>query len=150
MLYIGRRGVVPELAPRRMITQILRYITLRRRSGPFAISNPLFDPSSPEGWGDYEEDVWQEWIDYTFTLDSWNDEVMNPIFGTDVRLWEASIEGWREELLQFLPWWIKRSEAIVVKFDPTPLAEQSEELSKLDSYLLEDGSARQKRMTGKM
>ena len=133
-----------------MITQILHYITLRRRAQPFAISNPLFDPSAPEGWGNYEEDVWREWIDYTFTLESWNDEVMTPIFGSDVRLWEANIEGWREELLQFLPWWIKRSAATVAKFDPAQLPETIEEKSTLDPYLLEHGSARQKRMAMKM
>jgi hypothetical protein len=149
--YIGRHDVTMELEPRRMITQILRYIALRQKARPYEISNPMFNPSEPEGWNSDKEEIWQDWIDYTFTLESWAGEVMNPIFGMDVRLWEANIEGWREELFHFLPWWIRRSAAIVAKFDPTPLAETTEEeKSNLDPYLLEHGSARQKRMAAKM
>jgi len=146
MRYIGSHGAAMELDPRRMVTQILQFIALRKKSYFLEISTPLFDPLEPEGWSKYEEDIWQEWIHYTFTLDSWNEQVMNPIFGSDIRLWEANIVGWREELFHFLPWWIQRSVTIVAKFDPTPLSELvEEEISSLDPYLLEHGSSRQKR-----
>jgi len=148
--YIRRHGVVPELEPRRMAGQIMRYIQLRKKAHFLDIAGPMFVPSAPEGWSEYDEEVWQEWIDYTFTLDSWVTEVMNPIFGSDSRLWEATIEGWREELLQFLPWWIKRSAAIVAKFDSAQIPETVEQESKLDPYLLEHGSSRQKRMALKI
>jgi transposase len=72
--------------------------------------------------------------------------VLDPVFGNDVRLWEAGIEGWREELIQFLPFWIQRSRDIVETFDATPL-DLTEEVfaEKVDPYLLEHGSSRQKK-----
>ena len=67
----------------------------------------------------------------------------------DVRLWESPIDGWREELIQFLPFWIQRSRAIVEAFDATPLnpadEKAGEKAEKIDPYLLEHGSSRQKK-----
>jgi len=112
------------------------------------ISLPQNPSSRPAGWTEKEEEIWIDWINYHCTLDDWSAEVMEPVFGSNVRMWEAQMDGWREELLQFLPWWIRRSAIIVAAFDPTPLVPEVEEdisMAKIDPYLLDHGSTKQKR-----
>jgi len=84
------------------------------------------------------------------SVESWLVEVMDPVLGTIPGLWEC--EGWRSELVHFLPWWIQRSFAIVAKFDPTFVETAEEDETKEDSkrkeidpYLLEHGKSKQRR-----
>jgi hypothetical protein len=62
-----------------------------------------------------------------------------------MRLYEVRCEGWRLELVHFFPWWIQRSFAIVDKYNPAPLDMDNEEDNRVDSYIIDHGSAKQKR-----
>ena len=152
---IGRflkcRGVEPELSMSNLVGRIYRYIRLRKSSPWYMISLPTSQPYRPEGWKDKEEEIWMDWIHCHCTLDDWSAEVMEPVFGSDIRLWEAQMDGWREELLQFMPWWIRRSPSIVEACDPTPLNPEVEDdqTPKIDPYLLDHGSMKQKRVAMK-
>jgi len=145
--YARIRGASLGLNKRRLGLHILKYISLRQETTCHNISAPLMEPYKPEGWAAREEGLWLDWVHYTFSLDSWHDEVMNSVFGTDVRFWESRIEGWRSEIMEFLPWWLSRSIDIVDAFDPTSvdLDEIDQEKSNIDPYLLDHGSAKQKR-----
>jgi hypothetical protein len=52
-------------------------------------------------------------------------------------------EGWRWEIHQFLPWWIKRSTELVEVYES-----EEEEEQTVDAYILDHGSAKQKRAAG--
>jgi len=129
----------------RFVKQILQYILLRQTASCLEISDPHMTPSMPAGWTDEDEAIWQEWIVYTFPYHTWLTEVMNPVFGLDVRLWEARCEGWRLELAHFLPWWVQRSMDIVRAFDPTQIEPEAEEEAGMDAYLLDHGSSKQRK-----
>jgi len=148
---VQRHRAQLELDEPRIVSQILTFIRLRQNASFQEISDPLFAPSTPDGWDDEDEEIWREWIDFTFTDSTWNREVIEPVFGSgsdsDIRLWEAQCEGWRSELVFFLPWWIKRSMYIVTKFDPTQLEPEDEENENpdIDAYILDHGSAKQRK-----
>jgi hypothetical protein len=144
--YIKRRGVSITMDNVRLARHIMRYIQMRHTVAAYHISTVPGDIYYPEGWNANEEEIWGDWINHTFTPESWCDEVIEPVFGGDVHLWEARIDGWREELLSFIPLWVRRSRAIVTAHDPTPIFQEHEELNdKIDPYLLEHGSSRQKK-----
>jgi len=97
------------------------------------------------------EEVWQEWLSYHFSLDDWRSEVMNPIFGADMRTWEASCPNWRMEIFVYLDDWVQRSTEIVAAFDMTPLQEVVEdEHGDIDPYLIENGLVKDKVNQGKI
>jgi len=143
--HLKRRGVTLEMSPRRLTAHILQYIRLRQHASFYDISTPLTEPINPVSWTAHHERVWCDWINYNCDLDSWTKEVMQPMFGTDVRFWEAACQGWREEIHAFLPWWIRRSMAIVEQFDPTSEDPIEEQQSEIDPYLLDHGTSKQKR-----
>ena len=146
--YVRRRGTTLGLEPRRLCRQIIQYVDMRHHMGSYDISYPQFKPYKPAGWTSREEGLWRDWIQYTFSLDSWQEEVIGPVFGTDVRSWEPPREGWRAEIMEFLPWWIARSLTIVDAFDPSSIDPEDEELvadkKEIDPYLLDHGSSKQK------
>ena len=147
--YLHKRGAELGLDPAHLATHILKYIYLRQKSSVYDISAPRTNPVKPTGWSAKDEEIWCDWISNHCTLDSWRTEVLAPIFGTDVRLWEARCQGWRDELTLFFPWWIQRSLDIVRKYDPTQLEEEVEEdeskAAGIDSYILDHGSAKQRK-----
>jgi len=144
--YVKQRGVSTTLNNTQIARQILRYIQMRHTVAAYNISAIPGALYYPNGWNDTEEEIWNDWINHHCTLESWCDEVITPVFGADVRLWEAPIDGWRDELLQFLSLWIRRSREIVASYDPIPIVQDEEEsIDKIDPYLLEHGSSRQKR-----
>ena len=138
--YIHRRNGCLELKRNTLIMQILQYIQLRHTRGALAISTPQTIPSVPEGWSDYDEEIWQDWLHHTHSIEGWRSEVMHAVFGYNVHLWELRCEGWRDELFDFLPWWISRSLKVVEEFDPNPPEEEEEET--IDPYLMDHGSSR--------
>jgi hypothetical protein len=144
--YVKQRGVSTTMNSTKLAIQILRYIQMRHTVAAHNISAVPGELYYPDGWSAAEEEIWNDWINHHCTPESWYDEVITPVFGEDVRLWEAPIDGWREELLQFLSLWIRRSREIVVAYDPTPIVpNEDESTDKIDPYLLEHGSSRQKR-----
>lgn len=143
--YVTRRGAILDRKSPRIVSQILKYIDLRRRHASWEIQGPLSEPSYPEDWTPEYEAMWADWIDRECPLDSWEDEVVNPTFGTCVRAWEP--DGWRSEIYTFLPYWIRRSIPLMAFLDPNHVEteEQEETESAIDPYLLEHGSAKQRK-----
>lgn len=133
------------ITPDQLHQQLIQYVLLRQKThwGNITLRRP---GDAPKGWTPAQENVWRDWLAYQFPLDVWQEQVLAPVFGTDVRGWEMGVEGWRDEILYYLPQWLQRSADIVAAFDPTPLDEPvEEEKSKLDTYLLEHGTSRQRR-----
>ena len=143
MKYLDRRGATLAIKPARLVKQILKYIHLRQTLSIYDIAAP--QSHAPNGWSEEDEEIWNDWIVDRCGLDSWEDEVLTPIFGEDMRLYEVRCEGWRLELVHFFPWWIQRSFAIVDKYNPAPLDMDNEEDNRVDSYIIDHGSAKQKR-----
>jgi hypothetical protein len=140
--FVESRNCKMEIDGRRLAHQILRYIQLRSSVGEHEISNPQIVVTKPPGWSAEKEREWILWIYHIFRLEDWQTEIMDPIFGSDERWWEAACGGWRDELFWFLPWWIKR---FVVVNEEEDAEKESEEGTKIDPYLLEHGSAKQRR-----
>jgi len=150
--YVERRGARLALQPSMLVRQILSFLSLRQRCSIYEVSDPPNECQIPVGWDAADERLWQDWIYMKCPVESWLAEVMDPVLGTIPRLWEGGCEGWRSELVHFLPWWIHRSAAIVSKFDPTyvELIEEDEKLEdskrkEIDPYLLEHGTSKQRR-----
>jgi len=144
--YLAVRGVGLELKPGQLAYQILSYIDLRMTTSTHDISDPPTKPWTPPKWTAHHESVWRDWIYYNCSLESWQRDVMGPVFGTDLHTWEP--EGWRDEVIHYLPWWIRRSMSVVERFDPTPIDDEAEEVklnSGLDPYLQDHGSAKQRK-----
>jgi len=139
-----QNGTSLALTPAALHGQLLQYILLRQKTldGDIAMR---WKRSPPRGWTIAMERIWRDWLAHTITLDVWRNRVLAPVFGTDIRGWEAGLDGWREDILYYLLYWFERSPQIVAAFDPTPLEEPTEEASKIDVYLLEHGTSRQKR-----
>ena len=141
--YIHRRNGYLELNHADLVGQVLQYIQMRQKMGPLEISNPQSVPSVPEGWSDYDEEILLDWLHQTHSIVGWRSEVMYAVFGSHVHLWELRCQGWRDELFDFLPWWISRSLKVVEEFDPHPPEEVgSAEEGSIDPYLLDHGSLR--------
>lgn len=136
-----------ELNTSVLVNQILTFILLRQTASVHEISNPHIKPSIPDDWTYDDECMWIDWIHTAFPIEFWTAKVMEPVFGSDVRLWER--EGWRSELLEYLPWWIRRSIAIVTKFDPTYVEQEQDDTDsykkEIDPYLLDHGSSKQRK-----
>lgn len=147
--YVKQRGARLALEQRALVRQILSFLTLRQRCSIYEVSDPPNECQIPVGWAAEDEQIWQDWIYMKCSAESWLTEVMEPALGTIPRLWEGGCEGWRSELVHFLPWWIQRSIAIVTQFDPTYVepAEEQEDSKKqeIDPYLLEHGTSKQRR-----
>jgi hypothetical protein len=150
--YVKARGATMSVEPKRLVKHILKYISLRQKYLQHDISSPLTAPATPVGWTSDDESIWMDWVCDTFDMESWEEEVLGPIFGSDIRLWEANCEGWRLELMTCFPWWIQRSFDIVDKFNPTQPEVQDEEddTKGVDSYIMDHGSAKQKKAAMRM
>jgi hypothetical protein len=147
--HILRQGMRPELSLETIVKDIQR-IFVQRFNGKHIndIQYHQHPVVCPIDWTDYHERIWRDWIEMTFTYEAWITEVLYPLFGTDTAPWEYSIPGWREDLHQFLWTWIRRNEQVVTDAEPFPeIEEEMEEHVKIniDPYILEHGSAKQKR-----
>jgi len=142
--FVESRGCQMGIDGRRMAHQILRYIQLRCSVSGHQITNPQSTIAMPPGWTKENERDWNAWIHHVFQLEEWQKEIMDPVFGTNERMWEVTCSGWRDELFCFLPWWVKRS--VVPELLPEEGDdEESDDGKKIDPYLLEHGSAKQRR-----
>lgn len=142
--YIRWRGFTSSLTHAHMTRQILQYIWMRQRLPWHEISAPQHKRSLPAGWTPLMESVWRDCIDHKCEIETWKTEVLDPVFGSDDRTWEAYCPGWRDEIFSFLPYWIERSAEKFADLDPTPLPDPEPEekdprLAKIDPYLLEHG-----------
>ena len=142
---LQRRKLVLDLPRLQLIRQILSFLTLRATHHAFDISNPRHASRAPEGWTEENEAEWRYYLDKEFSTEMWQREILDVIFGTDVRTWEAPFLEWRSELYGFLPFWIRRS------FEPLDPEEEDYEFEEstaapaIDAYILEHGTAKQKR-----
>lgn len=149
--FVERRGCYLNRTVAELHRSIVNYIGVRRKA---AVCNVHYSPrrcTAPVGWTAHMEEVWQEWLSYYFSLDDWYAEVMYPIFGSDMRTWEASCPSWRMEIFVYLDDWMQRSTEIVAAFDMTPLKEVVEdEHGDIDPYLIENGLVKDKVNQGKI
>ena len=142
--YVQRRGAHLDTQPPRIVSQILKYIQLRERHMWWEIEGPHCNVTYPPDWTEEREELWNDWFARQFSLESWEDEVMGPMFGTQVQPWE--VDGWRQEIYAFLPNWIQRSISLLTAIDPTQTdVKEEEQESTIDPYLLEHGSAKQRK-----
>ena len=152
-----RRGLQLSLSPQKLHRSILEYIWMRYTTPPERISYPKRKQEAPSGWTIEKESIWRQWISHVCNLAAWEREVIQPVFGTDERLWEASIgKGWRMEILEFLPWWIVRDLDIFEDIDPTPLPDpveiaalEASTKKAIDPYIQEHGGRRARRQAEK-
>jgi hypothetical protein len=137
----GKVGL--ELVPAQLARQLLDYVCLRGRGASWSdLDGPRYTRSLPVGWTAHHERLWNDWIHYSFAIEDWRRQVLDPVFGTDERSWEVGCAGWRDEVFAFLPRWIVRDMVRFVEIDATPLPEPEPEdtdprLAKIDPYLVE-------------
>ena len=151
------RGIQMSLTPQKLHRSILEYIWIRYSALPTQISYPKRKQEAPRGWDIEKERIWRQWIQHVCDVRDWEHEVIRPVFGTDERLWEASIgTGWRTEILEFMPWWIYRDIDLFEEIDPTPLPDPEEIAAMeaaakkaIDPYILEHGGRRARRQAEK-
>jgi len=135
--YGQRRNAVLAISVRRLARELATYLRLRRSNSGYMIERRRITVG-PKGWTERDEEIWQEWLGYTFDLESWKIEVLQPLFGTDVHNWE--LDGWRLEVFTYLKDWIQRDMMLVDKFDMTPYEEVVDVLyDGLDPYMVEHG-----------
>jgi hypothetical protein len=134
------------VAPQQMMRQILNYIMVRHHLHPLEMNFPQSKKQLfPEGWTQDHEDEWLEFLDEEFTPEVWQTKVIEPVFGSGSHIWENGCEGWRDSIPMLLSLWIQRS------YDCLEEPEEEEEEmdkynGKIDPYLIEHGTAKQRRM----
>jgi len=123
---MGRAGFWLAVSPGMLAATIRQYAEARRWSGPYEVRviPPETIRSNPDGWTTHDEDVWLARLSDSITDDVWDTDVVTPVFGTDVRVWERNGPDWRHELLAYVPVWATRSFVIVEKHDPLPRPEE--------------------------
>jgi hypothetical protein len=122
---MDHHGIWLAVSPGMLAVIIRQYAEARRWSGPYDVRVvPAPSSSKPEGWTAHDEDVWLSHLSNCVTDDVWASEVVDPVFGTDVRVWERNGPDWRYELLAYVPMWASRSFVIVEKHDPLPRPEE--------------------------
>ncbi len=119
--FVADRGGILRVKGRDLLRVLLHYIAFRMRT-PYTMIRCTRPVRRPKNWLRMHEDAWLVWMEDTFPVSEWMEEVMDPVFGSDVRMWESKIAPWRHEVASFLPYWLDRS------FDPIeePLDEELE------------------------
>ena len=108
-IYLERRGLELGISERQIAQTIIEWIWRRQIHTFYQLHGPRTRSAWPSGWDVSHEDVWSQWIEKHLTPESIEDEILYPVFGSDVRSWEGRCDGWRNELYYFLPFWIERS-----------------------------------------
>ena len=139
--FCARRNVGLSQSKHRMISNIIEYIEMRQKVRAHSISIPRTPIEFPDGWTNEQELCWNDWLTTECSNEYWTNEIMN-LFGTDVRFWEHSCEGWRDEIRLFLPWWIARNASVL---DISIEHEQSQEKRIMDPFVFEHGTSKQRK-----
>lgn len=155
--FLKRRQFQLSLPAQKLHRSILEYVWLRYTAQPQNISYPKRKQEAPRGWNVDKERIWRQHIHHVCGLESWDREVIQPVFGTDERLWESAIgTEWRFEIMEFLPWWIYRDLDLFEDVDPTPLLEPEEIAAmeaatkkEIDPYIMDHGGRRARRQAEK-
>ena len=144
--FLNRRKLELGIPQERVAKQIFEYMELRYRGHPTTIMGPKTESAKPEGWTDHHETVWQDWFSNEVHLNDWLREVFRPVFGmnTSACAWDYSCDGWRGELLLFLPAWAARTMTLVSAYDATQYESDEEDdtdpyKAKVDPYLADHG-----------
>jgi hypothetical protein len=134
------------LKPAHLRNQILEYLWWRHRKTAHEISVPLHLMNEPSGWDSRAEELWADWVYWTFPPERWVSGVLTPVFGTDERYWEHGVggPGWRMELYDMVQWWIQRDWNIVDKFDPLPDEETGSNMED-DVVMMDEYDGRRRR-----
>jgi len=139
------KGLHLEVQPFKIVRQILNYIVTRHQLHPLKMNYPKAKGQLPEGWTQDHEDEWLEYLDEEFSSEVLQQKVLDPVFNDGRHLWETACEGWRDSLPLLLSLWIQRTYDCLEEEE-----EQEEEMDKyhgkLDPYLIEHGTAKQRRM----
>ncbi len=106
--FVEARGGDLRVKGVELVRVILHYVTYRHRMQYTQIQCRR-RVRRPADWLLVHEQNWRLWVEDTFPVEEWMEEVMYPVFGLDTRSWEAMIPSWREELVSFLPYWMDRS-----------------------------------------
>jgi hypothetical protein len=135
---IEAHGFTPDLDDDGIASSILGFLQLRQRMRADKIRGPKRPRmTKPADWDDEQEQIWVEHIAHLVSVEDWRQQVMYPVFGTSVRIWEGACDGWREEILQFLPAWIQRSYYNFDRIDPRqlPSSEEIEEAERREASM---------------
>ena len=145
------RGLALDINRLAVARQILTYLTLRLQKGSNMILGLKMKSTSsyPDGWDDEDERLWIEFLDEEFTDDVWETEIMGRVFGTDERIWEAVHLGWRVDIRRLLPYWVRRVLSSDQESDDDAQEDQQKGSGKIDTYLLEHGTTKQRRAAAK-
>lgn len=118
-------GLRLSVTRRELVATIRQYVEARQWAGAYRVSvKPLTTELIPDGWTAHDESVWQWWLGDKVSAEVWDAVVIEPVFGTDVRVWETMGPEWRQELLYYLPRWVQRSLETVSRVDPMPRPEE--------------------------
>ena len=121
-------GLRLSVTRRELVATIRQYVEARQWADAYRVSvNVPTTQLVPEGWTAHDESVWQWWLGDKVSAEVWDAVVIEPVFGTDVRIWETMGSEWRQELLYYLPRWVQRSLDIVSRVDPMPRPEEEAE-----------------------
>lgn len=121
--YLGRRGLELGVTRQQIARTIVEYVWRRQSQHAAALLGPKNRGRRPEGWEERHEEIWCQWLEQRLTPESFEIEVMRPVFGDDVQTWEKRCHGWREEIFAFLPAWTLRSWEKFEEINPIPLDE---------------------------
>jgi hypothetical protein len=132
--FLSRRGCSLTCPKAYIQRAIMEYINMRRMLSACQISEPRRNPQKPIGWTGEHEFIWRQWVAHRFGIFEWRNEVFKPVFGSIEQPWESAVggKGWRDELLEFLPWWIKRTMEKFAEIDPTSHEERDDDASSSD------------------
>jgi len=151
--WIQQHGCRMSLSVDDLAHQILKYIAIRGRLASYEISGPHMPKQKRSELNSETQLIWDQWIAHTFEYEVWNSQIILPVFGSQVRLWEMGREDWRYEIFAFLPRWIDKDPAVLERIDPRPLPDidvvgDDPRDAKIDPYLLEHGGRKGRRLRG--
>ena len=108
---------------------LMEMIVLMRLKGIYTVFRQRKPHSPlPPGWEAPNERLLRDWIQNAVTEETWNNEVMYMVFGSqNVRLWEAPINGWRSMLRIYLDQWVVRTPELLEEIQPFIEEEVEEE-----------------------
>lgn len=134
--YADRRGCVLSKATRKVYKDLVTYVLARRKMSTDMIEYSRKTRANPEkGY----------WIAYHCDMDSWEREVMRPVFGSVMRIWEIPCPDWRKEIFAFLEMWITVPEDVMKEFDMTSEDEPpGDDYGDIDPFLIENGLYKRK------
>jgi hypothetical protein len=140
--YIEYKGGAPSQPTERIALLLTAYIRLRTRAKTSDWQLRSAAPR-PKGWSAQDEAIWQDWLYDTFVSWEWDNYIIKPVFGTDVRDWEQYAPAdWRADIWRFVHQWVVPTYAIVDRYDPC--ANMEDEVADGDTDAIEQEKPRRR------